>query len=190
MAADIRGILPHVLNRSGRMFASEARDGEAIEPGRIYVARPDHHLLIDDSHIRVARGPKENKFRPAVDPLFRSAAYNFGPRVIGVVTSGALDDGTSGLWTIKHRGGIAVAQDPNDAEVGSMPENAIREVNVDHVVPVAEIPELLTRLSQEDVPKIVEAVMQNDAENKRTLLEIKIAAEETRWNSGSWIGDL
>src|SRR5687767_7782919 len=92
MPADVRSILPQVLNHAGPLFASGAREGENIESGRIYVAQPDHHLLIDDGHIRVSRGPKENRFRPAVDPLFRSAAYNYGPRVIGVVLSGGLDD--------------------------------------------------------------------------------------------------
>src|SRR5688572_26789613 len=106
MAPDVRSVLPQVLNNAGPLFASEAREGERIESGRIYVARPDHHLILDDSHVRVTRGPKENRFRPALDPLFRSAAYNYGPRVVGVVLSGGLDDGTSGLWTIKHRGGV------------------------------------------------------------------------------------
>lgn len=184
MSPDIRGVLPQVLNRVGNLTASEAAEGEPIEPGRIYIARPDHHLLIDDSHVRVARGPKENRFRPAVDPLFRSAAYNYGPRVIGVITSGGLDDGTSGLWTIKHHGGIAVVQDPNDAEIPSMPESAIREVNVDYVVPVSDIAELLAKLSQEEIPDVPERSMHDEAENKRTELEIGIAGEDNALQSG------
>src|SRR5262249_12115326 len=121
MSPEVRGILPEILDRLGPLEAREPEDHEHIESGRIYVARPDHHLLIDDGPVRVTRGPKENRFRPAIDPLFRSAAYTYGRRVIGIITSGALDDGTSGLWTIKQRGGIAIAQDPGDAEISSMP---------------------------------------------------------------------
>jgi len=132
----------------------------------------------------VTRGPKENRFRPALDPLFRSAAYNYGPRSIGVVLSGALDDGTSGLWTIKHRGGLAVVQDPNDADISSMPENAIREVDVDHIVPVADMPELLVRLSSQEVPERAEGAMQDSSEDKRTRLEIRIAAEDNALEAG------
>jgi len=185
MSPDVRGVLPQVLNGVGQLFASEASEGERIEKGRIYVARPDHHLLIENGTVRVTRGPKENRFRPAVDPLFRSASYFYGPRVIGVVTSGALDDGTSGLWTIKHRGGVAIVQDPNDAEISSMPENAIREVAVDHVVPVDQIAGILARISQEDVPEAVtEEIVQNDTEAKRTELEIKIAGEANALETG------
>jgi two-component system, chemotaxis family, protein-glutamate methylesterase/glutaminase len=117
MSADVTGILPEVLNRAGALPAKNAEDGEPIEAGKIYVAPPDRHLLIEDSRVRITRGPKENRFRPAVDPLFRSAAYAYGARVVGVILSGALDDGTSGLWTIKHHGGVAVVQDPLDAEL-------------------------------------------------------------------------
>jgi two-component system chemotaxis response regulator CheB len=178
MSPDVRGILPQVLKRIGPLDAVEATDGQPIEMGRIYVARPDHHLLLDDGKMRVTRGPKENRFRPAVDPLFRSAAYSYGQRVIGVITSGALDDGTSGLWEIKRRGGIAIAQDPNDAEIGSMPENAICQVNVDHVARASEIAGLITRLSQQQVNEH-EVLMQDQAHDERTREEIKIAAEDT-----------
>src|SRR5262249_52231723 len=133
-----------------------------------------------DSRVRVTRGPKENRFRPAIDPLFRSAAYTYGRRVIGVITSGALDDGTSGLWTIKQRGGIAIAQDPVDAEIGSMPENAIREVDVDYSLPGAEIAAIITRLASEEVDTTAEDPMQNKEEDERTREEIRIAAERER----------
>src|SRR3954469_7990145 len=139
MAPELRGILPETLNRHGNIRAVEAHDRQPIEPGRIYVARPDHHLVLDGDLVRITRGPKENRFRPAVDPLFRSAAFAYRQRAIGVILSGSLDDGTSGLWTIKHYGGLAVVQDPSDAEFASMPESAIREVDVDHIVPVNEI---------------------------------------------------
>jgi two-component system chemotaxis response regulator CheB len=183
MPANVRGILSQVLNRVSSLEAKEARDGDRIEPGRIYVARADHHLLLDDSHVRVVRGPKENRFRPAIDPLFRSAAYTYGRRVIGIITSGSLDDGTSGLWTVKQRGGLAVAQDPGDAEDPSMPASAIRSVDVDYVVPMSEIAGLIARLTQEEVPAS-EVAMVNKIEDEKTRTEIRIAAEENAFESG------
>lgn len=159
MSPDIRGILPEVLNKLNKIDAAHAYDQEPIKPNRIYVAPPDHHLLIEEGRVRVTRGPKENRFRPAVDPLFRSAAYTYGSRVIGVVLSGALDDGTAGLWRIKNNGGIAVVQDPADADVSSMPENALREVHVDYCVPVADLGGLLAKLSSEEVIEDTEVMM-------------------------------
>lgn len=181
MAPHIRGVLPNVLNRENSIYAAHAFDGEPIEPGRIYIAPPDRHMIIEDGIIRITKGPKENRFRPAVDPLFRSAAYSYDNRVIGVVISGALDDGTAGLWTIKHRGGIAVAQDPLDAEVPSMPENAIREVEVDHIVPVSEMAALLVKLCSEE-PEAPPTP--SPAEDEKTSLEIRIAAEDSAFESG------
>jgi len=180
MAPDVRGILPETLNRHGKIRATEARDREPVEPGRIYVARPDHHLVLDGDVVRITRGPKENRFRPAIDPLFRSAAFTYRERVIGVVLSGSLDDGTSGLWTVKHFGGLAVVQDPNDAEVPSMPESAIRQVDVDHVVPVGEIAELLVRLSSETV-ETSEVEMEDE---KRIETEVRIAEQDSAFESG------
>lgn len=184
MAADLRGVLPQVLNRAGTIFAAHASDGEAIVENRIYVAPPDHHLLVERGRVRVTRGPKENRFRPAVDPLFRSAADAYHNRVVGVILSGALDDGTAGLWTIKHRGGLAIVQDPTDAEVPSMPESAMREVEIDYKVPMAEMAELLVRLSQEKVMETSQTVMEETAENKKTRIEIRIAAEASGFESG------
>src|SRR5688500_1144582 len=111
------------------------------------LAQPDHHLLIEDGHMRVMRGPKENRHRPAIDPLFRSAALAYGPRVIGVVLTGSLDDGTAGLAAIKLRGGVAVVQDPNDAFYPSMPQNALENVAVDVCLPLAEIGPRLAQLA-------------------------------------------
>lgn len=173
MSPEIPGLLPQVLNRFSRIHVAHAYDNEEIKPNHIYVARPDHHLVIKDGKIRVTRGPKENRFRPAVDPLFRSAAYAYTNRVIGVILSGALDDGTAGLWTIKQYGGIAIVQDPRDAEVSSMPENAMRYVKVDHCVPVADIAPLLVRLSKEPVTKKPDVM-----KDEQTKKEIDIAAEE------------
>lgn len=184
MSAEIRGVLPQVLNREETLFAAHAFDGETIKSNRVYVATPDHHLLVEANRIRVTKGPKENRFRPAVDPLFRSAALAYGSRVIGVILSGALDDGTAGLWAVKQRGGIAVAQDPKDAEVPSMPENAIREVAVDYVVPMSKMPRLLVRLCKERMAEKSEVVMENTAENEKTKIEIRIAAEDNAFESG------
>src|SRR5262249_878437 len=122
------------------------RDGDVIRPGRIYVAPPDNHLLVEDGCVRVIHGPKENRHRPAIDPLFRSAARWYGPRVIGVVLTGSLDDGTAGLLSIKEAGGVTVVQDPDEAFCGDMPRSAIETVQVDHVRPLGQIGELLQEL--------------------------------------------
>ena len=142
-------MLPEILNRAGKLKAKHPADGESIETGKIYIAPPDRHLLLDFGRIRLTKGPKENRFRPAVDPLFRSAAYAYGSRVVGVILSGALDDGTAGLWAIKDRGGIAVVQDPADAEQTSMPASALNNVEVDHCLPISEIPPLLVTLTEQ-----------------------------------------
>ena len=147
-------VLPELLARAGPLPAAHPPegDGERFRTGRIYVAPPDHHMVLDDSMVKVVRSAKENRHRPAVDPLFRSAARFHGPRVIGVVLTGALDDGTAGLAAIARQGGVSVVQDPNDALFPSMPRNALRYVDVDHVAPVAEIPALLARLVGEEAP--------------------------------------
>jgi two-component system chemotaxis response regulator CheB len=132
MSPGIRGILPDVLNRLNTIAASNALDKEVIRANHIYVAPPDHHLLIEGNRLRVIKSPKENRFRPAINPLFRSAAQTYGKRVIGVILSGARDDGTAGLWRVKFDGGVSVVQDPADAEVPSMPESAMAEVQIDY----------------------------------------------------------
>jgi two-component system, chemotaxis family, protein-glutamate methylesterase/glutaminase len=141
--------LPDILSRRGPLPATHVKDGEPIEPGRVYVAPPDHHVLLRSGHVHLARGPRENGHRPAVDPLFRSAAREYASRVIGVVLSGALDDGTAGLAAIKTRGGLAVVQEPADALYPGMPTSALEHVRVDHVQPAAAMGELLARLTAE-----------------------------------------
>ncbi len=179
MSPNVRGILPQVLNRVNTIYAAHAFDEEEIKPNRIYIAPPDHHLIIEEGRVRVSRGPKENRFRPAIDPLFRSAAYVYNNRVIGVVLSGALDDGTAGLWAVKQYGGIAIVQDPADAEVPSMPANAMREVQVDYCVPVADLTELLVRLSKQKSPKNLQAM-----KDEKTKTEIQIATGEDALEKG------
>ncbi|HJW27439.1 MAG TPA: chemotaxis protein CheB [Rhodocyclaceae bacterium] len=142
-------LLPQILSDAGPLPAVHPADGEAVRKGRIYVAPPDHHLLLAPGRIRVVRGPRENRFRPAIDTLFRSAARAYGPRTVGVVLTGILDDGTVGLQAIKQRGGVAVVQDPGEAEYPAMPSSALRYARVDHALPLARIPDLLVRLSRQ-----------------------------------------
>ena len=136
-------VLPRVLGRYTPMPVAYAVHGEPVVPGRILVAPPDYQLLLDSHRVRLSKGPRENRQRPAVDPLFRSAALAFGPRVIGVVLSGALDDGTGGLLAIKVHGGLAIVQDPNEALFAGMPANALATGVVDHTLPVAGIGALI-----------------------------------------------
>ena len=180
MAADASGVLPGVLNRLETLPASYAADRDEIKPGKIYIAPPDHHLMLEEKQMRISRGPKENRFRPAIDPLFRSAALSHGQQVIGVILSGGLDDGSAGLWSIKESGGIAVVQDPLDAEVPSMPESALRLVDADHVVSVAEMGPLLHKLVREPLPDKSEKVIDND---ELTDTEIRIAMKDKDINS-------
>jgi two-component system chemotaxis response regulator CheB len=147
-----RSYLPEILTRLGTIPAVHPDDGERLQYGRIYVAPPDHHLTLEGNVVRVTHGPTENGVRPAVDPLFRSAARSFGRRVIGVVCSGSLDDGTAGLAAVKAGGGIAIVQDPDEATAPGMPRSALASVKVDHILPVAEIARLVAALVQEQVP--------------------------------------
>ena len=138
--------LPSILDRSGPLRAATAADGEPLTPGRIYVAAVDHHLLIINGRVRLSRGPSENGHRPAVDPLFRSAARAYGAQAVGVVLSGSRDDGAAGLAAIVESGGIAVVQDPADALHPSMPRSALEQVSTDHVVPAAKMGSLIAEL--------------------------------------------
>jgi two-component system chemotaxis response regulator CheB len=150
LSASARSVLPLLLNRAGPLPAASPTDGDAIEPGRIYVAAPDHHLLLRPGKVLMRRGPYENRTRPAVNALFRSAAIAYGGRTIGVVLTGLLDDGTDGLIAITASGGTSVIQDPDDAEWPSMPRNALKRDHVSHVVPLAGLAALLMRLVTEE----------------------------------------
>ncbi|HEX8285232.1 MAG TPA: chemotaxis protein CheB [Pyrinomonadaceae bacterium] len=178
-APDSPGVLAHILDRSGPLPAANATNRERIRPGRVYVAPPDTHLLLEPGVVRLTRGPKENRFRPAVDPLFRSAAAVYGPRVVGVILTGGLDDGTSGLWAVKRLGGAAVVQDPDEAFMPSMPLSALGQVEVDHTLRVAEIAPLLVQLARTTVAE------QGDYEVPEKLnIEVKIAMEDHARESG------
>jgi two-component system chemotaxis response regulator CheB len=144
-------VLPNILSRAGQLPAEHVVDGEPIRHGRIYVAPPDYHMLVKPGYVRRVRGPRENGHRPAVDPLFRTAARSYGRRVVGVVLSGALDDGTAGLSVVVDQGGVAVVQDPADALHPGMPSSAIANVAVHHVLPLHGIAPLLTELAAQPV---------------------------------------
>jgi len=173
VAPQYPSFLPEILVNAGNLPARHPADGESIAAPGIYVAPPDHHLLIEESHVAVKRGPKENRFRPSADALFRSAAYTYRERAIGVVLTGALTDGTSGLWTIKRLGGTTIVQDPTDALEPSMPMSALRDVQVDYTLPVAKIPEVLMAKIQEPLPS---APAPSNEELRRVQIEQAIAA--------------
>ncbi|RZI84709.1 MAG: chemotaxis protein CheB [Rubrivivax sp.] len=140
-------VMPVLLESQGPLPARHALHGEPIVPGRIYVAPPDHHMLVEGDRLELSRGPKEHYTRPSIDPLFRSVALSHGAKVIGVVLTGNLDDGTAGLQAIKTMGGTAVVQDPDDAEAPSMPRSALRHVKADHCVRLSKMGSLLATLA-------------------------------------------
>lgn len=150
MPAHAPALLSESLSSRTAIPVAQAIDGQPIEPGRVYVAAPDRHLLLVDGTIRLGEGPRENMVRPAIDPLFRSAALAYGPRVVGVVLTGMLNDGASGLHAIKACGGTAVVQNPMDAEAEQMPVAALETTDVDHVVPASELGHLLVSIAGSD----------------------------------------
>ena len=179
--------LPAILSAVGSRSAKHAKDGEQFIPRRIYVAPPDHQLLIARGHLVVKKAPREHRYRPSIDALFRSAAYIYGTRVIGIVLSGALEDGTSGLWYIKHMGGIAMVQDPKEAPFASMPRSAMKEVDIDHVAAAAEMGALLRQLVHKSprselhsVPTLRKMFRLNIGISKLTALLAKRPANATK----------
>ena len=155
-------VLPSLLAAHGNNLSVHGEDGQTLEDGTLYVAPPDHHMLVVDGRIQLSHGPKEHHTRPAVDPLFRSAALAYGRGVIGVVMTGRLDDGTAGLQAIKDCGGLALIQDPADAEHPSMPASARRSVPVDRCVPLSELAATLVRLVNEPMPADMPTPPQRD----------------------------
>jgi two-component system chemotaxis response regulator CheB len=170
VAADSPSLLPQLLAAVSALPAKHAENGELAQPGVIYVAPPNHHLLLEGKRVLVTRGPKENRFRPSIDALFRSAAYAHGPRVIGVVLTGYLDDGTSGLWSVQQMGGVTIVQDPREAQFPAMPANALEAVAADYIVSIAALAPLLTRLTTEPAP-----AKQPVAKAELALLELELA---------------
>jgi len=145
-------VLPNILGRAGPLPALHPEDGAPIRKGRLYIAPPNVHMIVADGHVQLVAGPRENLHRPAIDPLFRSAAAAYGPRVIGVVLTGLLDDGTSGLMVVRASGGEAIVQDPETATFASMPRSALKQVPDARVLPLEQIPGMLVRLSCEKLP--------------------------------------
>jgi len=179
IAFDHQSVLAQLISKAGALPASFPSDYEKINQGHIYVAPPDHHLLIENGFIRITRGPKENRFRPSIDALFRSAAYIYGPRVVGVVLTGMLDDGTAGLWAIKYRGGITIVQNPEEARASSMPKSALHSVEVDYCLRLKEIAPLLVQLT-----KTVVAQEGNYPVSESMKIEVGIAKEKTAIDRG------
>lgn len=180
--SESHSILPKILNRAiakrqkqSPLEAIHPQDGEQIEYGKIYVAPPDRHLLVKRGSISLARGPRENSHRPAVDPLFRTAARAYGQRVVGVVLSGTLDDGTAGLMAVKQQGGMAIVQDPEEAMYAGMPRSAIENVAVDRILPVADIAALLAELANQPVATATAAVS-DDMEMEADMAELELNA--------------
>jgi len=164
ISADASGdVLLNALNNQGKLKCVHAIHGETIQAGNVYLAPSDHHLLVGkDGHLHVTKGAQENRSRPGIDPLFRSAAVAFGNRVTGIILTGYLDDGTAGLIAIKRCGGICIVQDPKEAEYPDMPKNALNQLKVDYCVPIAEMGGILSKLvvrklaRQKAIPKDIQ----------------------------------
>jgi two-component system chemotaxis response regulator CheB len=175
-----KSVLPNILSRKGKLPASHAIDGEAIAQRHIYIAPPDYHLLVKPGYIRLVNGPKENNSRPAVDPLFRTAAKAYGRRVVGVILSGTLDDGTAGLIDVKQSGGVAVVQDPKDAVYSGMPSSAIENVEVDYILPASSIPPVLESLAREPAIEEGAKTMPDESEIEPDVVELDGGAMRER----------
>ena len=174
--------LAEILTRAGPLPARQARNGEDLRPGHIFVAPPDHHLLLGQDRLTLSRGPHENRSRPSIDVLFRSAAYTHGPGVAGVILSGMLDDGTSGLWTVKQLGGLALVQHPEEAEYPSMPISAVQQVEVDDILFARDLARRLGEWAQ--VPTAKERASMDDSERRRLETELGIAAGDSAFEAG------
>lgn len=175
LSPSARSVLPHLLDKAGPLRALSPVDGQAIEPGHIYIAAPDHHMLLRPGRVLMRRGPFENRTRPAINALFRSAAIHGGARVIGVVLTGLLDDGTDGLIAIKAAGGLSVVQDPEDAEWPSMPRNALKRDHVDHTATLKVLPDLVVRLSREEAGPSVPLPEEYQIEDRIAAQEFAVA---------------
>lgn len=172
-----RSVLPELLSRSGRLLATHAQEGEPIYPGHIYVGPPDWHLVVEPGYVRLRGGPRENGHRPAIDPLFRSAARAYGPRVVGVVLTGGLRDGVAGLMAVRAAGGIAVVQDPRDAAVAALPQSAHDIAGADYVVAARDLAPLLLRLVTQPVPAEGAPPMRDPVDRMTEAVEAAMSAQ-------------
>ena len=167
-----RSSIDQVIQNHTALRVTKPVDGASIEPNTIYVARADRHLMVEPGRVVVSKGPRENRFRPAVDALFRSAAHAYRHRVVGVVLSGALNDGSSGSWTIKRFGGTVIVQDPEEAMFSDMPRETMQYTEVDHVLPAVRIGRILTDICREQI----DTPGQHTTDNARLLeMEIELA---------------
>ncbi|HYV11643.1 MAG TPA: chemotaxis protein CheB [Pyrinomonadaceae bacterium] len=178
ISANVPSLLPDILGRECKLVVTHAIDGESIMHQRVYVAPPDQHLIIEDGRVRLVHGPKENLHRPSIDALFRSAARWGGPRVIGVVLTGALDDGKVGMRAVQQRGGITIVQDPLEAPFPSMPMSVMRDIRVDYSLPLREIPPLLDRLSREVAHEEERYPVPDDVEIESRIAEQQMESDE------------
>lgn len=183
--ADKPSLLPTLLNHGSEFLALHPADGTPIRNGCIYIASPDHHLLLEGPLVRVVRGPRENRSRPAIDPLFRSAAACYGPRVVGVVLSGNLDDGTIGLQSIKRNRGITIVQDPAEAPYISMPQSALAAVAVDYCLRIADIGPLLITLAEQSAGEAAQADQKSLVELKAMSVNVREMEENERPGASS-----
>lgn len=182
VSANAISYLPHILTNVGPLPASHPKDGQALLPGNIYLAPPDHHMLIEDGHILVRKGPKENRFRPSIDALLRSAAHSHGPGVIGVILTGMLDDGTSGMWSVQRMGGTTIVQDPVEAMYPSMPSSVLQYVDVDYVTPIDQISTLLIELTKKEMKQ---GPSDKEKERERLKMDTGIAAQANAFEIGA-----
>jgi two-component system chemotaxis response regulator CheB len=184
-----RSALPEILDRACPLPVRRVESGAPLQPGAVTVAAPDHHLLVVGDRVLLSRGPRENGHRPAVDVLFRTAARSAGPRVVAVVLSGALDDGTAGMIAVRERGGVGVVQDPEDALYPSMPAHALEVGSADHAVPVAKMGALLTDLVTEDIPDAAPAASElMDKEAAVAEFDVAALSDDDRPGSPSGFG--
>jgi len=178
VSPNIPSLLPGILARDSSLRVAHAIDGEAIRHGTIYVAPPDQHLIIEDGHVKLVHGPKENLHRPSIDALFRSAARWAGPRVIGVVLTGARDDGRVGMRAIQLRGGITIVQDPEEAAFPSMPMSVMQEIRVDYSLRLREIAPLLNELSHQTAEDEGRYAVPDDIEIETRIAEQEMDGDE------------
>jgi two-component system chemotaxis response regulator CheB len=178
ISANAPSLLPNILGRESKLTVAHAINREPIQRGHIYVAPPDQHLIIEDGYVKLVHGPKENLHRPSIDALFRSAARWIGPRVIGVILTGARDDGKVGMRAIKQRGGITIVQDPLDAPFPSMPMSVMQEIEVDYSLPLREIAPLLNQLSRETAVEEERYRVPDEVEIESRIAEQKMEADE------------
>lgn len=175
---DVPSLLPGILSRESRLKVAHAQSGEQIKHGRIYVAPPNYHLLIEGTQVKLVHGPKENLHRPSIDTLFRSAARCAGTRVIGVVLAGARDDGRSGMRAIQKRGGVTIVQDPLEALFPSMPLSVLQDIKVDYSIPLADIPPLLDMLSRQTAEDESRYPVSDEVEIEARIAEQEMESDE------------